>query len=106
MDIYFLRHASAGDLKLPGEEDEKRPLDDKGAEQSRDVGRLLARLSVEPDVFVSSPLTRARQTAELVAKELDYGGEIVLADALRPGATYEQFKEFLASQGDRRSMIV
>ncbi len=107
MDIYFLRHASAGTDKLPGKADEAREIDDEGREQCRDVGRLLAKLGVAPDLWISSPLTRAIQTAELVGKELGFKpDEIVRHDALRPDASYEQFGELLDEYRRDGSMVV
>jgi phosphohistidine phosphatase len=107
MDIYFLRHASAGDKKAPTpKEDEKRPLDAKGIEQSKQMGRFLAALDVKPDAFVSSPLTRAVQTAELVAEELKGGSSITLDDALRPDASYEQFQDLLQHYGRQKTIVV
>ena len=106
MDIYFLRHASAGDSKaLIPQEDEKRPLDAKGIEQSKQIGQLLAALEVEPEAFISSPLTRAVQTAELAAEQLPSHPSITIDDALRPDASYEQFQELLHHY-ERRSAIV
>src|ERR1035438_1511013 len=71
MDIYFLRHANAGEPKANPAKDEKRPIDKLGIEQSHDVGRALAALDVNPDVIISSPLRRATQTAAVVANEWD-----------------------------------
>jgi phosphohistidine phosphatase len=107
MDIYFLRHASAGDNKAPTpQEDEKRPLDAKGIEQSKQMGRLLAALDLRPDAFISSPLTRAVQTAELVAEQLKGGSSITLDDALRPEASYEQFQDLLQHYARQKTIIV
>ena len=107
MDIYFLRHASAGDKKAPtAQEDEKRPLDAKGIEQSKQMGRLLADLDIKPDAFISSPLTRAVQTAELVAEQLKGGSSLTLDDALRPDASYEQFQDLLQHYARRKTIIV
>lgn len=107
MDIYFLRHASAGDKKAPTpQEDEKRPLDGKGIEQSKQMGKLLATLSIEPDAIISSPLTRAVQTAELVAEQLKGQPSVTLDDALRPDTSYEQFQDLLRHYERRKSIIV
>ena len=65
MLLYFLRHASAGKTMLNPKKDERRPLDDEGILQARYMGRLLANLDVQVDQIISSPLTRARQTASL-----------------------------------------
>jgi phosphohistidine phosphatase len=96
MIIYFLRHASAGKILLNPKKDERRPLDDEGILQARYIGRLLANLDVQVDQIVSSPLTRARQTASLVANELAFESAVQIDDALRPDAELEQFQEMLA----------
>ena len=96
MTIYFLRHASAGKGMMNPKKDERRPLDDEGILQARYVGRLLANLDVQVDQIVSSPLTRARQTASLVANELAFESAVQIEDALRPDAEFEHFQEMLA----------
>ena len=95
MIIYFLRHASAGQRKADPEKDEKRSLDKEGISQSRDMGRLLASLDVQIDALFSSGLKRAMQTASLVGNELAYEGKLLSVSALRPEATFAEFKELL-----------
>ena len=67
MTIYFLRHAEAEDL---AESDFDRKLTPKGLQQAAKVGKFCASHGLEPAVILSSPVTRARQTAEIVSKEL------------------------------------
>lgn len=106
MTIYFLRHASAGKIKLPGKQDEKRPLDKKGEKQCKDVSRLLYKLKVKPDAIISSPLTRAVQTAHLVAEQIHFTDDITLDNALRPDASYDEFQELLHQFQDAKSIIL
>src|ERR1039458_9228259 len=101
MDIYFLRHANAGEPKANPAKDEKRPIDKLGIEQSHDVGRALAALDVNPDVIISSPLRRATQTAAVVANELGHEDKVSTDAALRPEASYEKFQEMLRRQSRR-----
>ena len=105
MIIYFLRHASAGEPMSNPKKDEKRPLDDDGIQQCGQVGRALAALDVQVDAVISSPLKRASQTASLVANELGYEGKLQFSDALRPNATFSQFRE-LVRQHDRADAIM
>ena len=73
MVIYFLRHANAGQKHFSDPaKDEKRPIDKIGEEQSHDVGRALAAIGVTVNVIISSPLTRAMQTAAIVSQELGH----------------------------------
>jgi len=105
MDIYFLRHASAGQSSLAGN-DEKRPIDKTGEQQSHDVGRALAALDLKLDDIISSPLTRAKQTAEIVAAELGHKDKIVTEDELRPEASYEEFEGLLARYGKNKAIML
>jgi phosphohistidine phosphatase len=105
MDIYLLRHASAGQYS-PRTNDDKRPIDKTGEQQSHDVGRALAALDPELAAIISSPLTRAMQTAEIVAGELGYKDKIVTDGALRPEASYEQFEDLLARYGKKTAIMV
>ncbi len=106
MIVYFLRHASAGHAGFNPKQDEKRPIDKIGERQSRDMGRALAMLNVELDVVISSPLTRARQTAELAAKELGHKDKIVIDEAMRPEANYDQFHDLLAKHSKSQAIMV
>lgn len=106
MIVYFLRHANAGQSKASRRQDEKRPLDEEGIEQSRYVGRVLAAMEVQVDAIISSPLTRATQTASLVANELGHEAKLELSAALRPEADYDAFLELLAENAGRDSIMV
>jgi phosphohistidine phosphatase len=106
MHIYFLRHASAGEAKLNPTEDDKRPLDKLGIEQSHAVGCALAALDVTVDAIISSPLRRATQTATLVANEIGYEDKVITDAALRSEATYEQFEELLRRHSRKDAILV
>ena len=106
MDIYFLRHANAGEPKVNLTKDEKRPLDKLGIEQSHDVGRALAALDVNPDVILSSPLRRATQTAAVVANEMGHEDKVITDAALRPEASFEKFQELLRRHSRREAIMV
>ena len=70
MDIYLIRHADAFRLGERGATtDEERPLTEQGEAQARRVGAGLERRGVRPAVVLTSPLVRARQTADLVASQ-------------------------------------
>jgi phosphohistidine phosphatase len=106
MEIYFLRHANAGSPKINREKDEKRSLDEMGIEQSHVMGRALASLGVKPEVILSSPLVRARETASIVADEIGHREKIVLDDAMRPEAEYSDFQQLLARYHSAGAIMV
>ncbi len=95
MIVYFLRHASAGQHKADPAQDDKRPLDPGGIEQCRDMGRALAAMDLQVDAMISSPLKRATQTASLVGNEIGFDGKLQISAALRPEASYEEFRRML-----------
>src|SRR5579862_2927430 len=106
MIVYFLRHANAGKPLANPKKDEKRALDKDGTEQCGIVGRALAALDVQVDAIISSPLKRAAQTASLVGNELSYEGKLQLEDALRPGATYADFRRLLEKYAKQEAIMV
>lgn len=67
MEICLVRHAIAVDRGTPGyEADALRPLTPKGRDRMREAARGLLEV-VTPQLILTSPLLRARQTAEIVA---------------------------------------
>jgi phosphohistidine phosphatase len=106
MIIYFLRHANAGERVMNPKKDEKRALDEAGIEQCGYVGRALAALDVQVDVILSSPLKRAAQTASLVGNEIGYEGKLQLEDALKPNASFADFRKMLSKYAKQESVVV
>lgn len=106
MLVFFLRHANAGQRRSNPKVDEKRPLDREGIEQSRYIGRLLSAMEVHVDLIVSSPLKRATQTAALVGNEIGYEGKLVLDNAMKPGATFDQFEALLRTCARLEAIMV
>jgi phosphohistidine phosphatase len=96
MNLYILRHASAGVSRADAKLDAKRPLDKEGKEQCLLVARYLNALRIQFDVIASSPLKRALQTASLVGTEVAYDSKIQIADALSPAGTVANFQALLA----------
>ena len=106
MIIYFVRHASAGQHMPNPKRDEKRPLDADGIDQCGIMGRALAAINVQPDVIVSSPLKRATQTASLIGNELGYEGKLQLDPALRPEASFTDFRRMLEKYTRHEALMV
>jgi phosphohistidine phosphatase len=106
MIIYFLRHANAGEPLSNPKKDAKRALDKEGIAQCGYVGRALAALDVQVEVILSSPLKRAAQTASLVGNELSYEGKLQFEDALRPGASFADFRKLIDKYAKRETIMV
>lgn len=85
MELYILRHGEAGKRIPSGSRDFERPLTVAGMEEVEQVARALARLRVGFDFVATSPLRRARQTADAVAKILRVKkGSVEEWDELKP----------------------
>lgn len=70
LELYFLRHADAGDPMTWAGDDADRPLSKKGRRQSKNLMRLLDDLHLRVDAVLTSPKLRAADTAKIVAKAL------------------------------------
>ena len=93
MRLYLIRHAESAS----GEPDELRRLTPVGEEQSRELGeRLAGRLP--PELVLSSPLLRARQTADAVARAAGCASEV--DERLAPGATAEGLLAAIEGRGE------
>src|SRR5215468_6266648 len=106
MIVYFLRHANAGTRLANPKKDEKRGLDKEGIEQCGYVGRALAALDTQVDTIISSPLKRATQTAALVGNEMGYEGKLQIETALRPEATFADFRKMLDKYSRQEAVMV
>ena len=76
MDVFVLRHGDAGKTIPSGVSDAKRPLTVAGEKEMIVISKALRKMGVTFDVILTSPLKRARQTADIVAKEFKAQQEI------------------------------
>ncbi len=106
MNLYLLRHASAGTRRKNPLLDPRRPLDKAGRRDCLLLGNTLTSMSVSFDLIVSSPLKRSLQTASLVGTETGYEQKILLSDALAPSASFAQFEKLLVECSGRESLLV
>jgi phosphohistidine phosphatase len=75
MDLILLRHGKAEDSHTEG--DFSRNLLEKGREQARRAARLLQSGGILPQIVLTSPLIRARQTAEEFCQTAKMPGALV-----------------------------
>lgn len=95
MNLFLLRHASAGTRRANPRLDVKRPLDREGKKNCVQLAYVLNALGIQFDLIVSSPLKRCLQTASLVGTETGYESKILLSNALAPDATVDDFQKLL-----------
>jgi len=91
MNLYLLRHGLAAEgVEFDYAHDAGRQLTPKGEKQLRTAAAALGALGLSFDVILSSPLVRARQTAEIIAAELKLKKRLALADELKPGGAIKK----------------
>jgi phosphohistidine phosphatase len=93
MRLVLVRHAETA----PGEPDDLRRLTPRGHEQAHDLGLRLAR-DFRPDVLLTSPLLRARETAAAIGRAIGVTPEPT--ERLSPGATAEDILLATAGRGE------
>jgi phosphohistidine phosphatase len=87
MLVFLVRHAHSD----PGDPDVLRPLSPRGRQETAALADQLAAHESPPRLVLSSPLLRARQTAEAIAQAA--GAELRVDERLSPGATLSLLRE-------------
>jgi phosphohistidine phosphatase len=106
MNLYILRHASAGMRRANPLLDSKRPLDKEGKKHCLQLAHVLNALDTQFDLIVSSPLKRCLQTASLLGTETGYEAQIQHSAALAPAATLKEFQKLLNECTKRENVLV
>lgn len=99
----LLRHAEA----VPTGPESKRPLTPEGRLASLRLGQGLSKLDLVPEVILSSPLWRARETVECLVE--GFAGQptaVQICSELEPGATPAQLMKLLSEQPSRRRTMI
>jgi phosphohistidine phosphatase len=95
MDLILLRHGKAEDFNAGG--DSARELVEKGREQARRAARLLKGAKCRPEIVLTSPLVRARQTADEFCEVAEVPGAVIqgwLACGMSPERALKELAGF------------
>lgn len=99
MELYILRHGIAADKDDPRfPKDEDRPLTDEGQKKTLGIARRMKHLGLTFDLVLSSPLARARQTAEITASVLGCRNKLKFSPHLAPDGSQQALLRELNSQ--------
>ena len=71
IDLFILRHGEAGNRMTVVEKDSERPLTPEGRTEMEKIAKSLKAIGLQTDRIYTSPLRRARETAEIAAKILE-----------------------------------
>lgn len=114
IELYLMRHGIAADIGEAGVlKDADRPLTPEGRAKMKQAAAGLRDLGLKFNVILTSPLLRARQTAEAVAEVLDLQHKVKIIESLAPGKGFadgegghaEIFLELGAYQFDRALLV-
>lgn len=106
MEIYILRHAVA----VPGEDseysEEERPLTEEGIRKMSREARGIAKIVPSFEMILTSPLSRARGTAEILAQALGIQKNLEICKELVPGAPLENLFSTLANYKHKKRILI
>jgi phosphohistidine phosphatase len=107
MELYLLRHAIAVDRGTHGfADDSKRPLTEEGARKMRKIAKGIRALDLSLDAILSSPFTRARQTAEIVADILEVKDKLDFTSALSTSGDHRALVEMINDRHESGSSVM
>lgn len=105
MDMFILRHGKA-EQSGDGPDDMNRKLTAEGREEIRNVARWMRQKMYRFDVIATSPLARATETAEIVAKVLKERNRLEVWDELQPMGDMETVSYHAAQCGSDATVIL
>jgi phosphohistidine phosphatase len=87
LELYLIRHGVAAERGEEYPDDSKRPLTSDGIARLKKEARALDELGVEFDQILSSPLVRAKQTADVFAETMKGKPPVSSIDSLTPAGS-------------------
>jgi len=90
MKLYLLRHGDAGEAGDPRYKENERPLTPKGIQRTKQLAHVLREMEISFDAVLTSPLTRARETAEIIVRGLKLPDPLRVSEYLAPSGSMEE----------------
>jgi phosphohistidine phosphatase len=103
MELYFLRHGEAEPASA-GASDEARQLTERGRRETQAVAEAVHRAGLSPHAIFTSPLTRGRQTGEILRDMLGVSPQA--EERLRPGCALGAVQEIISDHPGERLLLV
>ncbi len=104
MRLLIIRHAIAVPRGAPDLPDEERPLTPRGERRFTAAALGLARIIPPPTALLTSPLTRAHETAVIAARAL--GGPAIAIEPALASGSFDDLAKALAAYGDKDTVAV
>ena len=105
MDLYIVRHGEAGNSQGDAKKDEERSLTSEGRKEVEAIASSIANLGLQFDEIASSPLPRAKETAQIIAKR-QKKAKLMFWDELRPEGDQRAMLSRLAKIGHEAEVLV
>jgi len=108
MKLLVIRHGIAMDrdeFAESGEPDNLRPLTKEGKRELKDVAKWLGKKVKEIDILATSPLTRARETAEIIGEVFEIE-QPEITNSLDPDSSLEDFQQWCALYAEKNVVAV
>jgi phosphohistidine phosphatase len=87
LELYLIRHGIAADRGDEYPDDSKRPLTAEGIASLKKEAKALDALGIGFDHIITSPLVRAKQTADVFVQPLETKPSVSTSDALAPAGS-------------------
>jgi phosphohistidine phosphatase len=106
LSLYFLRHGQAGNRADWHGDDSKRPLTVEGKQRMEREAAAIRKLKLPLDLIVSSPLVRAYQTAEILAKALGASTRLIADNRVAPGFGPKELVAIAAEHRNAKGLML
>ncbi len=105
MEIYILRHGIAVERGTPRyKKDSDRPLTKEGEEKMHQIADAMLGMGLKFDLILSSPYVRAKQTAQIVARQFDE--EVTFTKFLEPDGNVPEVIAEINDEKPQRVLLV
>ena len=105
MQLYLFRHGIAENGR-PGGSDADRALTPDGKKKLREVLRVAQQAGVGPTLILTSPYTRAVETAEIAAEVLGYKNKLLRTNALTPDSSPRDVWQEIRTHKDAGQLLL
>ena len=102
-ELILIRHAKSS-WSNPLLDDFERPLNKRGEKNAPFMAKVLKQKGLTPDLIISSPSIRTKQTLDYFIQDFDYKGEIILEESIYE-APFENLLKVIKNIDDKYKTI-
>jgi len=106
MNLFIFRHGLALEPGTAGYDDAARPLTSEGKSKLKSIAAAMLKLELSFDLILSSPYTRARQTAEIVAERLKPSDKLEFSRLLEPQGSFADLVSLIRKRASADNILL